>query len=143
MYPQIEIKNDIQLTKDLENNIEKKKSIYRENVTHLRNYFEQFKLELIKCETKYNAYNKILAEGKEQLNSSRYRGSIFHSILTEQQKSELEIDTLKHRVEQVEQTLAHYRDIKAKVEKELEVESGNMQRALAGEFEFSDSLDSI
>jgi hypothetical protein len=143
MYPQIEIKNDIQLIKDLENNIEKKKSIYRENVTHLRNYFEQFKLELIKCETKYNAYNKILAEGKAQLNNSRYRGTIFHSILTEQQKSELEIDTLKHRIEQVEQTLAHYRDIKAKVEKELEVESSNMQRTLAGEFEFSDSLDSV
>lgn len=143
VYPQIEIKNDIQMIKDLENSIAKKKSEYRENVAILRDYFEQFKLELIKCESKYTTYNKLLDEGKSQLGGNRFEGSIFYNIMTAEQKQELKIDTIKHRVDQVEQTLAHYRGIKVKVEKELEVESNNMQRALAGEFEFSDSLDSI
>jgi hypothetical protein len=143
MYPQVEIKNDIQMIKDLENSIAKKKSEYRENVALLRDYFEQFKLELIKCESKYTTYNKLSDEGKSVLDDNRFKGSLFYTIMTAEQKQELKIDTIKHRVDQVEQTLAHYREIKAKVEKELEVESGNMQRALAGEFEFSDSLDSI
>jgi hypothetical protein len=143
MYPQVEIKNDIQMIKDLENSIMKKKSEYRNNVAILRDYFEQFKLELIKCESKYTTYNKLLDEGKSIINGNRFKDSLFYTMMTAEQKHELGIDTIKHRVDQVEQTLVHYREIKAKVEKELEVESSNMQRALAGEFEFSDSLDSI
>jgi hypothetical protein len=143
MYPRTEIKNDIQLIKDMEAEAERKKSKYRQDISLLRSYFEQFKLELIKCESKYDAYNKILEVGISQLNSCRFKSSMFYSIMTEQQKSELTIDVLKHRIDQVERTLAHYREIKAKVEKELEVEADNQKKALAGEFEFGDILDSI
>lgn len=143
MYPRTEIKNDIQLIKDMEAEAERKKSKYRQDISLLRSYFEQFKLELIKCESKYDAYNKLLEMGISQLNSCRFKSSMFYSILTEQQKSELAIDVLKHRIDQVERTLAHYREIKAKVEKELEIEAYNQKKALAGEFEFGDSLDSI
>lgn len=143
MYPRTEIKNDIQLIKDMEAEAERKKSKYRQDISLLRSYFEQFKLELIKCESKYDAHSKVLEMGISQSNSCRFKSSIFYSILTKQQKSELEIDVLKHRVDQVERTLAHYREIKAKVEKELEIEAYNQKKALAGEFEFGDSLDSI
>lgn len=107
MYPRTEIKNDIQLIKDMEAEAERKKSKYRQDISLLRSYFEQFKLELIKCESKYDAYNKILEMGMSQLDSCRFKSSIFYSIMTEQQKSELVIDVLKHRVDQVERTLAH------------------------------------
>lgn len=143
MYPQVEIKNDIQMIKDLENSIEMKKSEYRNNVAILRDYFEQFKLELIKFESKYIAYNKLLEEGKSMVEGNRFKESLFYNMMTEEKKHELAIDTIKHQINQIEQTLAHYREIKETVGKELEVESSNMQRVLASEFEFSDSLDSI
>ena len=66
--------------------------------------------------------------GISQLNSCRFKSSIFYSIMKEQQKSELAIDVLKHRVDQVERTLVHYREIKAKVEKELEIEADNQKK---------------
>jgi len=143
MYPRIEIRNDIQLIKDMEAEADRKKSKYRQDISLLRSYFEQFKLELIKCESKYDAYNKILETGTSELFSCKFKSSLFYSILPEQQKNDLRIDVLKHRVDQVERTIAHYREIKAKVEKELEIEDSNMKKALSGEFEFGDSLDSI
>ncbi|KKG09984.1 hypothetical protein [Methanosarcina sp. 2.H.A.1B.4] len=142
-YPRIEIKNDIQMIKDMEAEANRKKSKYRQDISLLRSYFEQFKLELIKCESKYDAYNKILEMGISELNSCRFKNSLFYSTLPEQRKNDLRIDVLKHRVDQVERTLAHYRDIKAKIEKELEIEAGSMKKTLSGEFEFGDSLDSI
>lgn len=143
MYPRIEIKNDIQMIKDLENSIAMKKSEYRNNVAILRDYFEQFKLELIKLESKYTAYNKLLEEGKSIIDNNRFKESLFYNMMPAEQKHELSIDTIKHNINQIEKTIVHYREIKVKVEKELVVESSNMQRALAGEFEFSDSLDSV
>ena len=143
MYPRIEIKNDIKLIKDMETEADRKKSKYRQDISLLRSYFEQFKLELIKCESKYDAYKKILETGVSELDSCKFKNSAFYSILSEQQKNDLRIDVLKHRADQVERTIAHYREIKAKVERELEIEEGNMKTVLSGEFEFGDSLDSI
>ncbi|MDQ1280057.1 MAG: hypothetical protein QG670_1319 [Thermoproteota archaeon] len=141
MYPSIEVKSDIQLIKTIETEINQKKARYRQNIALLRDYFEQFKLELIKCESKYDAYKTLLNNGRCEIGQCRFKGSMWYSILTEQQKAELRIDTLKHRIDQVERTLSHYREIKAKVEKELEIESGFVKKALAAEFEFGEKSE--
>lgn len=143
MYPKIEVKNDTQMIKDIEDHAEYKKSEYRKNVALLRDYFEQFKIEIIKCESKLSVYIKIKSEGIEQLKMSNYKGSLFHSLLSAQKKQELEIDTLKHRIEQVEHIISHYKEIRDKVEKELLLESKDIQRSLSSEYEFSNSLDMV
>jgi len=134
-YPHIEIQHDIQMIKQIENEITDKKDAFRRSKALLRDYFEQFKLELIKCESKYDAYVKICEEGKAQITSCKFRGSFIYNLMDAEQKHKLEIDTTMHRLDQVSRTIAHYQKIKENVEQnKYEVKMENVSDDLNGEF---------
>ncbi|MHB8102213.1 MAG: hypothetical protein ACYDEF_08570 [Methanosarcina sp.] len=121
-YPKVEFKNDIQYIKDKESEIKRAKTLYHQNISLLRDYFEQFKLELLKLESKYNAYLQVYEEGKRHIESCKFNQSFLYGLMTAEQKQTLRLDTTTHRLLQVENTTEHYRALKAKVEKALENE---------------------
>lgn len=143
-YPRVEIRNDVNEIKNIENEIVAKKNSFRKNKALLRDYFEQFKLELIKCESKLDAYNKVLNEGKLKITECRFKNSFLYSLMTAEDKAALEIDTLKHRIDQVERTIVHYKSIKANIEtNKYDVKLENLNVELEGEFKLSNSEDII
>ncbi len=140
-YPKTNIKNEISEIKTLENENEIRKSKYRSNIAGLRDYFEQFKLELIKLESKYEEYNEILTEAKLNISNCRFKQSFWYSRLSERQKNELEISDIKHHIKQIENVMEHYRKVKINVENEIEIDIFNIKKATKSEYEFNESID--
>lgn len=140
-YPKTNIKNEISEIKILENENEIKKSEYRSNIAELRDYFEQFKLELIKLESKYEEYETVFNEANLNISNCKFKTSFWYSKLAEKQKNELEISTIEHHIKQIENVIEHYKKVKKNVEDEINIDVLNIKKATKSEFEFNESID--
>lgn len=81
------------------------KKMYNDAVSNYNSNLPFFEKQIQKAQDKFVAYDNVLKEGKEKLDSCRYRNSIFYKIASEDVKAEVNIDVLNHRVEQFRNTL--------------------------------------
>ena len=88
-----------------EREIRKEKEKYYNEVTTYNISLSFFGKNILKSEDKFAAYDTILKEGVQKLQSCRYHGSILFSLSSEKSKSEITIDTLSHRIDQFKNTL--------------------------------------
>jgi len=135
-YPTVQTSHDIKLIKDMEEKLCIRRNEFRQNVSSLRDYFEQFKLELNKLESKYTAYINVKVEGEKALSLCSYTGSFFNRFDSAETRQMMRIDCIHHRVEQVEGTIKHFEQVKAKVEQIISVEMDDYKKAIAPEFVF-------
>lgn len=140
-YPHIEIKNDMELIRSMEQDINYKKQKYRENIASLRDYFEQFKLELIKLKSKNERYKADLAEGNNVLAGDAYLNSVFYRYSSNENKCLLKLSTERHSYEQIQSTIKHYEDIKEKVESILLEDAENRKASIGSEYEIGSCLE--
>ncbi|MDD5531091.1 MAG: hypothetical protein PHX21_13820 [bacterium] len=140
-YPHIEIKTDMQLIRSMEQDINYKKQKYRENIASLRDYFEQFKLELIKLKSKNARYESDLEEGKNAVLEDAYLNSIFYKYSSNENKYLLKLSTERHSHEQVRRTIKHYEEIKEKVESILGEDIEKRKTSIISEYEAGACLE--
>lgn len=136
-YPTTQTSNDIQLIKDMEKKLRDKRNEFRQNVSTLRDFFEQFKLELGKLESKYKAYMTIKEDGINALKSCGYNGSFFNRFDSAESKQLMSIDSVSHRLDQVEGTIKHFQSVRDRVGEIIRVEMEDYKRAIEPEFMFS------
>lgn len=139
-YPTTQTSNDLQMIKDTEKRLKDSRADYRHNLALLRDYFEQFKLELGKLESKYKAYIDIKEEGTRQLEACSYKNTVFYRMSTMEFKQSMCLNTLQHRVNQVETTINHFKDAKVRVDAITSVEIEDFKKAASSEFVFDDEF---
>ena len=140
-YPHIEIKNDMELIRSMEQDINYKKTKYRENISSLRDYFEQFKLELIKLKSKNERYKTDLEEGNNIINGDAYLNSVFYKYSSNENKYLLKLSTERHSHGQVLNTIIHYEAIKKRVELVLNEDIEKRRVSVSGEYEAGSCLE--
>lgn len=105
-YPQYQTKssiNDIrEKIKNKEREIRHSKREYNEAVGKYNALFPKFLVLFNVCENKIKEYKEKLSEAHDKLKNSRFQKSIFYKLASEEKKSQVNINTIKHRVSQFE-----------------------------------------
>jgi hypothetical protein len=85
--------------------IRKSKHAYNNAVSEYNTTLSQFNVIIKKARDKFEAYYEIKKIAREAMDKCRYKYSFFYKISNAKSKGELEVDTLKHRVNQFKNTL--------------------------------------
>jgi len=108
-YPDSKIKERYEkILTDIESKereVRREKEKYYSEVSIYNNTLSSFEKYIQKSESKFTAYDTILKEGTQKLQSCRYHGSILYKLSSEKSKDEITLDTLSHRVDQFRNTL--------------------------------------
>lgn len=135
-YPTVQTTNNLEGIKEMERSLKEVRAEFRQNISILRSYFEHFKLDLGKLECKRKVYDDIKNEGEKRLASCRYNGSIFYNLSSEESKQSLYLDTITHRIAQVDSTILKFRSAVAETEAKIKVLDEKYYEALEAEFIF-------
>lgn len=136
-YPTTYTTNTFEKIKELEQSLTRCRSDYRQNVSTLRDYFEHFKLDLMKLESKRKVYDEIKIEGETQLKACRFNGSVFHDMCSEETKQSMRVDTITHRIDQVDGMIAKFNNMLRETEERIKVSDDKYQVVLEPEFTFT------
>jgi len=108
-YPEYQTKSSFKKILDKieekEREIRDSKIDYNKAVSAYHALLQAFKVYIQKANDKIKMYNKILKEGQEKIDATRYKNSVFYKLASERTKQEINLDTLRHRIPQFENTL--------------------------------------
>jgi hypothetical protein len=66
---------------------------------------QTFKIYIQKAKDKVKMYHQLLDEGQKKIDETRYKKSVAYKLASERSKSEVNLDIIKHRMPQFENTL--------------------------------------
>lgn len=125
-YPEYASKSSFRKINDKidqkEGEIRQAKKSYNDAVSKYNYYLSFFEKHIQKAEDKFVTYGTILKEGKEKLDNCRYRKSVFYRLASEEDKAEVNLDTISHRLEQFKNTLKILKGESAQNQKKTFVE---------------------
>jgi len=98
-------KKIIEKIEEKERELRKEKQQYNQYTSKYNYLLSLFEKDIQKADDKFVVYDKIISEGKNKINETRYVKSIFYKVASEKTKTETNIDTLHHRIEQFRNTL--------------------------------------
>ncbi len=109
-YPEYQSKSSFKKISDKieekERELRSAKIDYNKAVSSYHDLLQAFKFHIQKAKDKIEMYYKLLKEGEEKLNGTRYKRGVIHKLFaTERTKNETSLDTIKHRLPQAENTL--------------------------------------
>jgi hypothetical protein len=109
-YPEYQSKSSF---KQIMNKIEEKekelreaKIDYNKAVSAYHDLLQRFKIYIQKAKDKVKMYHQTLDVGQKEIDGTRYKkGFVYKLFASERSKQEINLDTLKHRIPQFENTL--------------------------------------
>lgn len=109
-YPEYQTKSSFKKIIDKietkEKELRESKINYNKAASKYHDLLQSFKIYLQKAKDKIDAYYQILEEGKEKINNTRYKKGFIYKFSSEKAKQEINLDTLKHRITQIKNTLS-------------------------------------
>jgi len=88
-----------------EREIRHSKQKYNDAVSKYNYLLSDFHKHIQKSDDKVKAYHKIYEEGKQKLERTRYRQSVFYRLASEETRAKVELNILTHRMDQFRNTL--------------------------------------
>jgi hypothetical protein len=107
---------------DKEREIRQSKQKYNDAVSKYNFLLSELPKDIKKAEDKVKVYHEVYEEGENKLKDTRYRKSVFYKMASEETKSKVRLDTLRHRIEQFSNTLDLLKEGVAKASKQSFVE---------------------
>lgn len=108
-YPEYQTKSSFKKILDKieekEREIRNAKIDYNKAVSAYHDLLQTFKVHIQKARDKVKMYHLLLEEGKKRIDETRYKKGIFYKLSSERKKNETNLDTIKHRMSQFENTL--------------------------------------
>lgn len=109
-HPDIGAKSSIHKIQDRIIEEDKRVSEYetdaKKAVSAYHDLLQEFKIWIQKAKDKIKEYHRILEEGQKKIDETRYKKGVIYKVFTsERRKQEVNLDTIKHRMPQFENTL--------------------------------------
>jgi len=108
-YPEYQTKSAfkriLEKIEEKEKEVRYAKTNYSQIVAQYHTLLQNFKIDIQKAKDKIKEYYKLLEEGQKKIDETRYKKGFVYKFTSQKTKDEVNLDTIKHRMNEKENTL--------------------------------------